>query len=247
MSEKSYFAGKIQDLIRREQRGESMVFSSFLTSEEGEEAAAICNRFHSSYFLNGGYDDAERKILAISSYDEETMRFCFPIVAISVSGYNLANITNRDVLGALMSAGIRRECLGDIIARDGTVLFFAEEQIADFLIENVVSIGREKVILKRIEGIPLIPPPQFEEHRDTVASLRLDAVVSSLLHVSREQACKMIDLGYVSIDHNVILKKTREVWAGARIVVRHRGKWIVDECGSQTKKGRIVINTRKYI
>lgn len=247
MSEKNYFAGKIHDLIRRQERGEGMVFSSFLTAEEADEAARICRAARAPFHLYGGYNEAERKMLAISDMDQETLRFCYPFSLISVEAYEPQEISNRDILGALMASGIRRDCLGDIIARDGILLFFASEQIADYLLENVDSIGRQGVVLKRQEEGFLIPPPHFEEHRDTVASLRLDAIVASFARCSREQACKMIELGNVTVNHIQMDKKTKEIAAGERIVIRGRGKWIIDECAGHSKKGRIIIKARKYI
>ena len=247
MSDKNYFHGKLQDLLRRYQRGEDMVFSAFMTAEEADEAASLCRSAHLPFFLFGGYDEAERMMLAISDMDPETLRFCYPITLVSIQTYEPDLLSNRDILGALMAAGIRRDCLGDIIARDGVLLFFANEQIVDFLIENVSYIGRCAVVLKRQEGSFSIPSPHFEDHRDTVASLRLDAIVASLIKGSREQACKMIELGYVLVNHRSMGKKTKEISAGDRIIVRGRGKWIVDECDTLTKKGRIVIKTRKYI
>ena len=247
MSEKNFFAGKIQDLIRRQERGEDLIFSNFLTSEEASDAMTICRKSRVPYAFYGGYEDAERKMLAISSMDEETLRFCYPIVAISISGYDLELISNRDILGALMGSGIRRDLLGDIIARDGVYLFFAAEQIADYMIENIVSIGRQSVELRRMDGDFFVPPPHFDEFRDTVASLRLDAIVASLARISREQACEWIELGLVSVNHKPIDKKTKIIEAGATISIRGRGKWIMDECDSFSKKGRIIIKTRKYI
>ncbi len=245
--EQPFFNGKIEDLIRREAKGESMVFSWFLTGEEAVLAQNICKKAGAPHFLYGGYDGAERKMLAVSQMDRELLKQCFPFSLLKLEGADLSGISNRDVLGALMSTGIRREMLGDIIAREGLVLVFVAEQIRNFLIQNVESVGRQKVHFIGARLSFEIPEPHFEFIRLTAASLRADAVIGGLIHCSREQASRLIDEKLVSLNHVLLSKKTKEVHAGDCIVVRGSGKWIVDECGDLSKKGRAILLCRKYI
>ena len=247
MNERNLFAGRIEDMIRREMSGETMVFSGFLTPEECVEASAICRNLGAPHLLYGGHENCERKILAISSYEEEMLRLCFPIVLLRVTGGDLSGLTNRDVLGALMGSGIRREVLGDIIVRDGQVLFFAADHIKDFLIQNITSVGRQNVKLSEAPPMYEIPEPHFEYLRITVASLRADAVVGGLAKTSREQANRLIEGKLVYVNHVLLEKKTKEVHAGDCIVIRGSGKWIIDECDDLTRKGRSVLVCRKYI
>ena len=192
MNERAYFSGRIEDLISREQRGEPFVFSGFLTAEEAAEAEAICRRAGAPYLLYCGYPASERKMLAISSLDEETLVQYFPIVLLQIVCGDADSLTHRDVLGALMALGIRRDVLGDIIVRDGCALFFAAEHIRDFLIQNLSSIGRQNVRLLEAAEDLKIPEPQFESLRITVASPRADAVVGALGRFSREQAAQAV-------------------------------------------------------
>jgi len=151
MNEQRFFEAKIEDLIQREAGGEGMVFSSFLTPEEAVLAEQICKRAGAPYMFYGGYGHSERKILALSELDSQTLQACFPIVLLRIDGFDLSAITHRDVLGALMGAGIRRDLIGDIIVRDGVAVFFAAEHIQKFLIQNVTSIGRYNVKIQQAE------------------------------------------------------------------------------------------------
>jgi len=160
---------------------------------------------------------------------------------------DFSTIGNRDVLGALMGSGIRRDVLGDIIVRDGQVLFFANDAIKEYLIQNIDSIGRQNVKLSEAPPSYEIPKPHFEQLRITVASLRADAVVGGLVKVSREQANRLIDGKLVSINHILLMKKTKEVRAGDRVIIRGYGKWIIDACDDLTRKGRAILVCRKYI
>ncbi len=247
MNEKALFAGRIEDLITREVGGEAMAFSGFLTAEECAEAEAICRRYGAPYLFYGGYDSAERKMLAISSMDRETLQLCFPIALIRIDGAEIERLTNRDVLGALMGSGIRRDVLGDIIVRDGQALFFAADHIKDFLMQNITSVGRQTVKLSEAPSDFAIPEPHFEYLRTTIASLRADAVVGGLAKTSREQANRLIEGKLVYINHILLEKKTKEVHPGDCVVIRGLGKWIVDECRDQTRKGRAILECRKYI
>ena len=247
MNERAYFSGRIEDLISREQRGEPFVFSGFLTAEEAAEAEAICRRAGAPYLLYGGYPASERKMLAISSLDEETLVQYFPIVLLQIECDDADSLTHRDVLGALMALGIRRDVLGDIIVRDGCALFFAAEHIRDFLIQNLSSIGRQNVRLLEAAEDLKIPEPQFESLRITVASPRADAVVGALGRFSREQAAQLIEAGQVYLNHVLLEKKTKDIQEGDGLVIRGCGKWIVEECVGTTKKGRTVLICKKYV
>ncbi len=246
MSEQNYFVGRIEDLIAREARGETMVFSGFLTPEEAEIAAGICQRAKAPFLLYGGYEDGERRMLAVSSMEADILKQCFPIALLRFEG-DVAELSNRDVLGALMAGGIRRDVLGDIIVRDGLVLVFVAEHIKDYILHNITSIGRKNVEAKELSADFVIPERQYEELRLTVASLRMDAVVGGLTHLSRDQACRLIDGKLVAINHIPVEKKIKEVHAGDRLIIRGYGKWIIDSCDGQTRKGRTVIICRKYI
>ncbi len=247
MNERNYLSARIEELVARASCGEEMLFSPFLTAEEALAGEAICLRSHMDYLLWGGYEDAERRQLGLSSMEKEVFRFCFPMCLIQVNGYGVETLGNRDVLGALMALGIKREMLGDIIARKGKVMFFAAEQMKDFLLQNVSTIGRCAVKLSVAEPPYDIPDADFEALRITVASMRADAVVGALAKTSRENASRLIDEKRVLINHIILDKKTKEIHAGDCLVVRGSGKWIIDSCGELTRKGRVAILCRKYI
>lgn len=247
MSERDFFKAKINDLITRFEDGEEIVFSSFLTVEEALMANNLCSKYHIPHIFLGGYAECERKILAISSLDETKIKERCPIVLLKIECAELSSISNRDVLGALMGSGIRREMLGDIIIRQGVAAFFALNQISEFLIQNISTIGRFKVKLAVADEQFEIPPPVYEYQRVTAASLRLDAIVSSVSHISRDRASELIENRMVQINHMPSEKKTKEIHAGDCLVVRGVGKWIIDECGELSKKGRVVLRCRKYI
>ena len=78
-----------------------------------------------------------------------------------------------------MGAGIGRETVGDICVDKGSCDFFVTAEIAPYLLQTFTSAGRTKLHLSQIplSGVH-IPEPEIKEIRDTLASLRLDSVVS---------------------------------------------------------------------
>ena len=67
-----------------------------------------------SYAFFGGYETAERKMLGLF-FDEDKP---FPIAALDFAFRKSDTLTHRDFLGALMSLGIERETVGDILVED---------------------------------------------------------------------------------------------------------------------------------
>ena len=86
---------------------------------------------------------------------------------------------------------------------------------------------------------------EFKEYRDTVASPRLDNIVSSAFGLSRSKAVMAIKSGLVFVDHMEALKPSVLLKEGTEIVVRHKGRAILSEIGGTSKKGRLYITYLK--
>ncbi len=199
----------------------------------------------------GGYEDAERRMLVYlpdyldpaSLYEEDG-----PLVCLRAGFYENDSPSHRDFLGALMGAGIAREAVGDICVGTGRCDFFVTAEIAPYLLQNFTGAGRTKL---HLEAIPLsdfqAPELKFQEIRDTVASLRLDSVLSSGFRISRGLAAQYIEAGKAAIDGLPCEKPDRTVPAGAKLSLRGLGKLKLEAVNGQTKKGRISIIIHRYL
>ena len=92
-----------------------------------------------------------------------------------------------------------------------------------------------------------IPEPETKEIRDTVASLRLDSIISSGFRIGRSLACQYIAAGKVAIDGLPCEKPDKAVASGAKVSVRGLGKIRLTSINGETKKGRISVTIHKYI
>ena len=199
----------------------------------------------------GGYEDAERKCLCyLPDYLEKNWLYedDSPVVCLRATFYDADAPTHRDFLGGLMASGIARETLGDICVGKGSCDFFITAQIAEYVEQNLCSVGRAKLHLKQI---PLteaqIPEPEFKEIKDTLASLRLDSVIATGFRIGRSQACQYIHAGKAAIDGLPCEKPDKAIAEGMKISVRGLGKIKIHTIGGQTKKDRIWVVIHRYI
>jgi RNA-binding protein YlmH len=87
---------------------------------------------------------------------------------------------------------------------------------------------------------------QLKEASVTVASLRLDCVVSGLASCSRNRACELIESGMVSLNSQITEKITRTITGGDVLSIRRKGKFQIISAQDKTKKDRIILQYKAY-
>ncbi|MEI3304570.1 MAG: S4 domain-containing protein [Dysosmobacter sp.] len=92
-----------------------------------------------------------------------------------------------------------------------------------------------------------IPQVRCEEVRDTVTSLRLDAVASTGFRMARGKAAELIASGRVQVNWRECTKPDQLLAEGDTVSARGFGKFELAEVGGMTKKGRISIVVKRYI
>jgi RNA-binding protein YlmH len=204
---------------------------------------------HPRHLFFGGYSGAERAIcMFLPDWMEELDTSCDDTISALRATFPAGSaISHRDILGALMGLGITREKLGDILVSNTScdLVFFGE--LESFLLLNLESAGRVKLKLTSISLAELAVPDQKAiQIRDTVATLRLDAVVSSAFSLSRSKAADLISSGRVQLNHRECDKPDRSVSQGDVLSCRGLGKSVLMEVLGQSKKGRIMILLERY-
>ena len=199
----------------------------------------------------GGYAEAERKMFCyLPEYLDEGYLYGpdSPVVCLRAEFYQGDSPSHRDFLGALMGSGIAREAVGDICVDKSSCDFFVTEELAPYLLQSFSSAGRVKL---RLSQIPLeqarIPEPEVKEIKDTLASLRLDGVISSGFRIGRSLASDYVHAGKAAIDGLPCEKPDKQVEEGASISVRGLGKIKLYSVNGQTKKGRISVVIHRYV
>ncbi|MBQ5749509.1 MAG: RNA-binding protein [Oscillospiraceae bacterium] len=206
---------------------------------------------HEPLIFFGGAEGAERCVCCwIPEYLDETWLHSedAPVAAIRAEYFAADKISHRDVLGALMGCGIKRETVGDIIMGEGAFDLMLLPEIVPYVLQNLTSAGRTKLHLTQIALLEVEPiQPNLKEVRSTVSTPRLDAVIASGFSLSRGRAVDLISSGRVELDHAACLKADKLVEAGSVVSVRGLGKLKLEEISGKTKKGRTGVIISRFV
>ncbi|XOQ44759.1 MAG: S4 domain-containing protein [Clostridium sp.] len=239
---------RIRDMLRRAAAGGRIRFSYFLDEKETFMARELIKREKAENVLFwGGYPDAERVMLGVFPGFMQPDKQAFPITAITADYRKCDRLSHRDFLGALLHAGIERSALGDILVEEGRCVFFCRREVSDFLLSQVTKIGGIGVRMRAGAVEPLPAAHHFAEWTAVIASARLDCAVAAAVCTSREKASKLIRSGLVQLNHEIIAAPAEAVHVGDKLSVRGKGRFILDQVGPVTKKGRLLIRGQKYL
>lgn len=249
-TEDKLLLAKLWDKIHAGIRRNTLANTGFLTPREQEMARYLFGNLQGlTYF--GGYEDAERQMLVyLPEYLNESSLFDAdsPLVCLEACFHEKESLSHRDFLGALMGAGIARETIGDICVGEDYCNFFVTAEIAPYVQQSFLSAGRTKLHIQQIPLTSLqLPQPETKEVKDTVASVRLDSIISSGFRIGRSLASQYIQAGKVAIDGLPCEKPDKAVEEGAKVSVRGLGKIKLRTIGGFTKKGRISITIDRYV
>ncbi len=240
---------KLWDKIQAGIRKNIPAHTGFLSPRELQLARYLFGSEPGLYIF-GGYAQAERNMyIYLPDYLEESalMEDGSPVVCLRAAFYKDEAPTHRDFLGALMGCGITRESVGDILVGDKSCDFFVTEEIAPYILQNFESAGRVSLKLTQISLQEVSAPEQkFSEIKDTVASIRLDSILSSGFRISRGAAAEYICAGRAAIDGLPCEKPDKAVNEGSKLSVRGLGKIKLAQIGHTTKKGRISVVIHRY-
>lgn len=195
----------------------------------------------------GGYEDAERTMaLFLPDYASEEDAPLRVVRAETLSGS--ARLSHRDYLGSLTGLGIKREMIGDILIHETGADILVLEEMAEFLLLHYSQAGRVALKLKEVPLSELrIPEVRSVTHKDTVASLRLDNVISSAFSLSRAKAAEAIRSDLVFVNSAQTEKTDAPVKEGDKLVLRGKGKAFLREIGARTRKDRIFISIERFL
>lgn len=236
---------RIKDLIRLSERQNVPKYYGFLSLSEKTDAVFLLKG--TDYGFYGGYDDAERTVLGVFPqwYKEDFSDY--PTVCLNFSFNKAYKLSHRDFLGALTSLGITRKSIGDILVGDGYAVVFVLENIADFIVSQITKIGNTGVSVRVCEPKVLPKTGELKDFTATVASLRIDCVVSALIGKGRKESAELIEKDAVAINSVIVRKLTHSVRSGDTVSVRKYGKFIISDTSGVSKKGRIILNWQKYV
>ena len=225
-----------QSIVKNMERQLSPVAYSLYGGCSGAERVMLC--FHGNLESNGCHE------IDVTDYRQDYPICCVKIVPAN-SRFAEA-LTHRDYLGAILNLGIDRCKTGDIILKDDAAYFFCDTLIGTFICDTLDRIRHTTVRVSVSEEVKA-QERSFQEIHASVASLRLDAVISAAFRASRSSLSNPVLGGKVFVNGREVLSNSHQVKPGDTISVRGYGKFILREQGNLTKKGKTNITIEKFI
>lgn len=199
--------------------------------------------------MEGGSPLCERRMIRFGLEENLGYEAPYPIVCLKVEPLTpkfAQHLTHRDFLGAIMNLGIERDTVGDIFVQEKAAVLFCQESIAAYLIENLDQVKHTRVKCSISEVTDQLRSPTLESVSVSVASPRIDAVVSKLYNIARSQSLELFRAGRVFVDGRLMENNSYTLKEGDTVTVRGFGKFIFSGEQGETRKGKTRISVAVY-
>lgn len=244
------FVRRVGDLVQAVRGRGASRCTAFLSDRQQELArAALSGLGFENYAFDGGHPEAERRILRL--FGEYGAQEPLPAACLFAQAVHAdRTLTHRDYLGALMSLGVKRECIGDILPSEDGAYLFVLDTVAPLVCDALSSVGRCGVRVGPAQAGKLPGELPGREERPaqtaTVSSLRLDAVLAAMLHISRGDAAQLVKSGVVEVNHVSTASVHYEVFENDVFSIRGQGKYKLCGVGAKSRKGRTFVSYIEY-
>lgn len=222
--------------------------TDFLDPREQEIVKQLVgNNAEVKFKLFGGVEWAERKraLLFPEYFQCEEDDFHISLFDVKYP-QKFVVLEHPQVLGSLMSLGLRRGKFGDILFHQEKIQFLAAGDIEQYMITQLDTIGRASV---HLEKLPLEEAIQSRENwlelSVTASSLRLDTVISAVYNISRQKSQALIQHGDAKVNWTTIENPAFEVKDSDMISVRGLGRVKIMSLDGKTKKDKWKITAGK--
>lgn len=232
----------------KEISGSGVYCTAFLDPRQLELAETALEKHPGlTYTVYGGYPNAERNSLCI--FPSEHKGALPPVKAVVVEWPGSEDIIgHRDLLGAVLGLGLRRDQVGDIvILEEGGAAVMVMESKAEYICSNLLQVGKMPVdcSISEPDKLPLVKE-SGKEIKGTVASLRLDSILSLGFGASRSKVVRLIKGGLVMVNWRPVDSPSLQLNEGDQLSLRGRGKIYISSVEGRTRKGRIHLKLKKY-
>lgn len=230
---------RLRQNAERADRMDISVPGRFVTGEERAMAVHAAREARVDVSFDGGWPDAERvQVCFHPAWAEAEFTACWLEIRWAAK---FAHVEHRDLLGSLMALGMDRAFFGDLIALEDRAYLLALPEVAARLPMEWDKAGNVPIKVTLLEEPPVIAPPKGDMLRDTVASLRLDCILSAGMKTSRGRAAEIIRTGAVAVDHMPEERTDRILEAGQLLSIRGFGRIRLSEVGDRTRKDRLPV------
>lgn len=252
IKEEQMLQRRFYDLASMAEARECLLFTDFLNLHEQDLFLRTKNEFQMiKYFSDGGYNEAERKILCFCGnyMIDDPNDIEFPISCLHIKPINPKfsdKLSHRDILGAILNLGIDRSKIGDIIFDNNEAYLFCIGSIYSFIISELSRVKHTVVSASLIDNRDFVYKPNLKPVTGTVTSIRLDSILSIAFSGSRSSLSGLIAGGKVFVNSKNILSNSYLLKENDVVSVRGYGKFIYAGETNRTKKGRLSVKILLY-
>ncbi|MCJ1656560.1 RNA-binding protein [Staphylococcus sp. NRL 16/872] len=191
-------------------------------------------------FFGGPHSERKRAIIAPSYYEATEEDYEITLIQIDYPE-KFVTLQHQHVLGTLMSLGIEREQVGDILVGE-TIQFVLTKQLESYIMTELTKIKGASVKLNSILFKDMIQSVEnWKSHGSTVSALRLDVVLKEMIHKSRAIAKQLIEKKRVKVNHTIIDSPDFQVQINDLLSIQGFGRAQITDVGGRTKKDKIHI------
>ena len=229
-----------------EKTNKIIFISEFLSPAIWTQISEICENYKIKSYTNGIFKDSDRRMLAFSSYEEPLI---YPMNLLKIiNNSKFCTLHHKDYLGAIMSLGIKREKLGDLIISDTICYAPVCSDICSYIINNLNDIGNCPCEVSEYDYKLLkLPERKFEEKVIISTSLRLDGMVAAICNISRSKSVVLIASGKILVNYLQCEKKDKIIKPNDTLTIRGYGKLKVSDIKGTTQKERLKVEIMQYI
>ncbi|RKN86875.1 RNA-binding protein [Paenibacillus ginsengarvi] len=245
------FVDKAEEWITRAAMFHTVKLTDFLDPRQAFIVQSLANRAEGVRIrFDGGYEQAERRrILIAPDYrDTESEDTGIGLLSVTSDDTRFSRLDHGDFLGSLLGVGIKRDKLGDILVHDDCCHAIVASEIIDYVHLHLRQVHRVNVLTETIPLSKLRSAiPTLEEMNLTVASLRLDGIVSDVYRLSRSKVLDPIKSGRCKVNWKPEEDPSKQLREGDVISFQGFGRFKLVEVEGETKKGRIRLKIGKFV
>lgn len=243
-------ADMIGDKINKVRRRESSEVTDFLDPFQQSLAESILKSCDDlTYIIYGGYAGAERARIAIMPKFWIGERVDLQISLLEIKGNTrFKDLNHRDFLGAILSLGLKREKIGDILVEEEGAKIAVDSLVSPFILSNLEEVNSLPVRVREVKPEEVVERNErTREIKGTVASLRLDALASLGFGFSRSKIVRAIKADQVKVNWQRANDSSFQVEEGDIISLRGKGRIIIEKVLGKSRKGRIQVLIKKVL
>lgn len=220
----------------------------FYSSDIWMEFYLLQNSFDVNIEFEGAFEYSERKRVYFVPKEEDYYEIENEKIKMLLKNMSsFKELKHKDYLGAIMSLGIKRELISDLVVKGNKCYFITNNIVAELIIMGLKKAGRNPIDTEILSEDFDIPSPSFEDMVKVVSSTRLDAVLSAILPISRGDAVDYIKGKKVFVNYKLITDKSFMLKNASILTIKKVGKYIFEGQEGKTRKDKIRIKLKKFI